>query len=91
LETLVAEIDAESRERKLSKSDVVRERLQAGARQERRPTALLDSVADLIGSVAALSEAFQLLGERGVPALATCCVGVPSRLVSTSDRTWTPF
>jgi Arc/MetJ-type ribon-helix-helix transcriptional regulator len=50
-ETLVAEIDAESRERKLSKSDVVRERLQAGARQERRPTALLDSVADLIGSV----------------------------------------
>ena len=50
-ETLVAEIDAESRERKLSKSDVVRERLQAGTRRERRPTALLDSVADLFGSV----------------------------------------
>jgi Arc/MetJ-type ribon-helix-helix transcriptional regulator len=50
-ETLVAEIDAESRERKLSKSEVVRERLQAAARHERRPTALLDSVTDLIGSV----------------------------------------
>lgn len=53
-ETLVAEIDAESRERKLSKSDVVRERLQAGARHERHPTALLDSVEDLIGSVGGL-------------------------------------
>lgn len=43
-ETLVAEIDAEAQERKVSKSDVVRERLQAGARHERRPTALLNSV-----------------------------------------------
>ncbi|MGH8222208.1 MAG: ribbon-helix-helix protein, CopG family [Woeseiaceae bacterium] len=55
-ETLVAEIDAESRERKLSKSDVVRERLQAGASRERRPTALLDSVADVIGSVDGLPQ-----------------------------------
>jgi Arc/MetJ-type ribon-helix-helix transcriptional regulator len=50
-EPLVAEIDAESRERKVSKSDVVRERLQAGARRERRPSALLESVAELFGSI----------------------------------------
>jgi hypothetical protein len=45
-ETLVAQIEAESRERQLSKSDIVRERLSmmtAG-----RPVA---SIADLIGSV----------------------------------------
>ena len=49
-EPLVAEIDVESRERKVSKSDVVRERLQAGARAGRRRSAF-DGVADLIGSV----------------------------------------
>jgi len=50
-DSLVAEIEAEARERKMSKSDVVRERLQAGARPERQPTALLNSVAELFGSV----------------------------------------
>ena len=50
-ETLVAEIEAESRERKLSKSDVVRERLRGGERPHRRRRAPLDAVADLIGSV----------------------------------------
>lgn len=48
-ESLVAQIDAESRERKVSKSDIVRERLQAGA-GERRQSAL-DRIADLVGSV----------------------------------------
>ena len=50
-EALAAQIEAESRRRKLSKSDVVRERL-AGA-QEARPEqpAPLDAIADLIGSV----------------------------------------
>jgi Arc/MetJ-type ribon-helix-helix transcriptional regulator len=47
-EALVAEIDAESRRRKLSKSDVVRERLTVAARS--RP-ASYDAIADLIGSV----------------------------------------
>jgi Arc/MetJ-type ribon-helix-helix transcriptional regulator len=50
-EALVAEIEAESRVRKRSKSDVVRERLSRpdahGAR--RRPH--LEAIADLIGSV----------------------------------------
>jgi Ribbon-helix-helix protein, copG family len=32
-ESLVAEIDAESRDRRMSKSDVVRERLRVGARE----------------------------------------------------------
>ena len=46
----MAQIDAESRKRGISKSDVVRERLQiAGPR--RSPTASLDAIADLIGSV----------------------------------------
>jgi Arc/MetJ-type ribon-helix-helix transcriptional regulator len=55
-EPLVAEIEAESRGRKCSKSDVVRERLQraSGARPG-RPT-LLGAIADLIGSVAGLPE-----------------------------------
>jgi Arc/MetJ-type ribon-helix-helix transcriptional regulator len=50
-ETLVAQIEAESRERKLSKSDVVRERLilTAGARRPHAPA--LDAIADLVGSV----------------------------------------
>lgn len=48
---LVAEIDAESRRRKVSKSDVVRERLQAGAKVERRRSAPLDAIGDLIGAV----------------------------------------
>lgn len=47
-EALVAQIEAESRKRKLSKSDVVRERLSRAA--EARPAAL-DAIADLIGSV----------------------------------------
>jgi Arc/MetJ-type ribon-helix-helix transcriptional regulator len=47
---LAREIDAESRGRGVSKSDVVRERLQAApAVRERAGT--LDAIADLIGSV----------------------------------------
>jgi len=47
-ETLVADIEAESRERKVSKSDVVRERL---SRAEGPRAPALHSIADLIGSV----------------------------------------
>jgi Arc/MetJ-type ribon-helix-helix transcriptional regulator len=47
-ETLVAQIEAESRERRLSKSDIVRERL---SMTTARPDASLAAIADLIGSV----------------------------------------
>ena len=50
-EPLIEDIEAESRGRKISKSDVVRERLQIGAGSARRPAAPLDAIADLIGSV----------------------------------------
>lgn len=49
-EPLVADIEAESRGRKISKSDVVRERLETGPRKSRRSTSL-NAIADLIGSV----------------------------------------
>jgi Arc/MetJ-type ribon-helix-helix transcriptional regulator len=50
-EPLAADIEAESRERKISKSDVVRERLEVAPGRRRRRTALLHTIADLIGSV----------------------------------------
>jgi Arc/MetJ-type ribon-helix-helix transcriptional regulator len=49
-EPLVADIEAESRGRKISKSDVVRERLELAPRRRRRSTSL-HAIADLIGSV----------------------------------------
>jgi Arc/MetJ-type ribon-helix-helix transcriptional regulator len=50
-EALVAQIEAESRRRKLSKSDVVRERLTAAGRSREQRPAALDAIADVIGSV----------------------------------------
>jgi Arc/MetJ-type ribon-helix-helix transcriptional regulator len=50
-ESLVAEIEMESRGRKCSKSDVVRQRLQGASRPARRQSAPLDAIVDLIGSV----------------------------------------
>lgn len=49
----MAQIEAESRTRRLSKSDVVRERLAAPGRR-RKPNST-DTIADLIGSVDGLS------------------------------------
>jgi Arc/MetJ-type ribon-helix-helix transcriptional regulator len=49
-ESLVNQIEAESRERGLSKSDVVRERLTQATRPGRRPPGY-EAIADLIGSV----------------------------------------
>lgn len=46
----MADIEAESRGRKMSKSDVVRERLERAPRK-RRPAPSLDAIADLIGSI----------------------------------------
>jgi Arc/MetJ-type ribon-helix-helix transcriptional regulator len=50
-EVLVAQIEAESRRRKLSKSDVVRERLTAAGRSREQQPAALDAIADVVGSV----------------------------------------
>jgi hypothetical protein len=50
-EVLVAQIEAESRRRRLSKSDVVRERLTGANRGRPRPPALLGAIADVVGSV----------------------------------------
>ena len=54
-ESLAADIEAESRGRRISKSDVIRERLQLATGPERRQPAALDAIADLIGSVDGLS------------------------------------
>jgi Arc/MetJ-type ribon-helix-helix transcriptional regulator len=53
-EALVSEIEGESRRRKLSKSDVVRERLTGVVPHADHSAAALDSIADLIGSVEGL-------------------------------------
>ena len=50
-EGVVAEIEAESRRRKLSKSDVVRERLMGADKSGRREPASLDAIADIVGSI----------------------------------------
>jgi Arc/MetJ-type ribon-helix-helix transcriptional regulator len=53
-EPLLAEIEAESRGRKCSKSDVVRERLQRSIRPRPGRSTQLGAIADLVGSVAGL-------------------------------------
>ena len=50
-ELLVADIEAESRGRKISKSEIIRERLRLAAGPARRQAVQLDGIADLIGSV----------------------------------------
>jgi Arc/MetJ-type ribon-helix-helix transcriptional regulator len=53
-EPLVAEIETESRARKMSKSDVVRERLRLASSGRRRRQGSVAHIVDLIGSVDAL-------------------------------------
>lgn len=53
-EPLAAEIEAESNGRKISKSDVIRERLQIASRARVRRPATVAAIADLIGSVEGL-------------------------------------
>ncbi len=48
---LITEIEVESRRRKLSKSDIVRERLTRGVASPHSRPAAIDAIADLIGSV----------------------------------------
>lgn len=50
-EPLVADIEQESRGRKISKSDVVRERLELAPRKNKRRAPSFNAIADLIGSV----------------------------------------
>jgi hypothetical protein len=50
-EALIAEIETESRLRKISKSDVVRQRLQAAGNSAARRAAAAATIADLVGSV----------------------------------------
>ena len=49
-EDLAAQIEAESRARKVSKADVIRDRLSLAPSRQRR-TASVDAIVDLIGSV----------------------------------------
>ena len=50
-ESIVAELDAESRKREVSKSEIVRERPQAGRHAGRPHSPALAGIADLIGAV----------------------------------------
>jgi hypothetical protein len=50
-DTLVAQIEAESRKRKVSKSDIVRERLNRVAPTDQQLPASYLAIADLIGSI----------------------------------------
>lgn len=50
-DALAARISAESRQRRISRSDLVRERLQERSRSTRRRPAALDAIADLLGAV----------------------------------------
>lgn len=50
-EALIANIEAESRMRKVSKSDVIRERLEEGPDSGARKAPSWEAVADIIGSV----------------------------------------
>jgi hypothetical protein len=49
--TLLAQIESECRSRRLSKSDIVRERLMHASSARGRRFSSLDKIADLIGSV----------------------------------------
>ena len=50
-EALVSDIEAESHARRVSRSDVVRDRLQQGSGPARRAVTTLDLIRDLVGSV----------------------------------------
>jgi Arc/MetJ-type ribon-helix-helix transcriptional regulator len=53
-EVLLAEIEAESRLRKISRSDVIRQRLQLATNPQQSQSAAIEAIADLIGSVEGL-------------------------------------
>ena len=53
-EPLVADIEAESRARRISKSDVIRERLEVAPHSKRNRAAWPEAIADVVGSVSEL-------------------------------------
>jgi Arc/MetJ-type ribon-helix-helix transcriptional regulator len=53
-DSLAAKIEAEAKRRTVSKSDVVRERLEAAGQPTQAHTVAFDAIADLVGSVDAL-------------------------------------
>ncbi len=53
-DALISQIEVESRRRRRSKSDIVRERLANAAASPRQRPATLDAIADLIGAVKGL-------------------------------------
>ncbi len=53
-EALVADIEAESRVRKVSKSDVIRERLEEGPQRGAPKVSSWEAIADVVGSVGGL-------------------------------------
>lgn len=55
-ESLIAQIETESRRRKLSKSDIVRERLASASNVPPARPPSLEAIADLIGSVSGLPQ-----------------------------------
>jgi hypothetical protein len=70
-DALIAQIEAEARRRKLSKSDVVRERL--GRAEKPRRSVSLDGIADIVGSVDGLprdlsAQTKKYLRSRPIPA-----------------------
>jgi hypothetical protein len=69
-ERLVADIEAESRERSVSKSDVVRERLERSVKSERNAPTSLEAIAEIIGSVDGLPADLSSLQKRYLKA--TC-------------------
>lgn len=71
---LAADIETEARDRGVSKSEVIRERLKRAPRQRHRP-ASLDAIADLIGSVDGLPAD---LSSRNKEYLRSCGPEMPS-------------
>jgi Arc/MetJ-type ribon-helix-helix transcriptional regulator len=67
-EVLAQEIEAESKTRKFSTSDVVRERLQRTAETRQRRSAPFVAIADLIGSVDCLPSDLSTLRKRHLEA-----------------------
>lgn len=68
-EPLVAEIEAESRGRRCSKSDVVRDRLQRTGRRRLNQSTPLGAIADLIGSVEGLPKDLSARKKRSASAM----------------------
>jgi hypothetical protein len=68
-DTLVSEIEQESKSRRLSKSDVVRERLRQPHRVAGKPGTMREMIGGLIGSVGGLPADLSRNKKKYLPAL----------------------